>query len=102
MVLGDLAAEIEVSGAYADACLAAHAAGGVDPRRAAVAKLRCTELLGRAVDAGVQLHGGYGYMVEYPISRAYEDARILRLLGGSSEALRRELAAAWASASPRP
>ena len=56
--------------------------------RAAAAKLRAAELCARAVDCGVQLHGGYGYMLEYPIAHAYADARWLRLLGGTSEAMK--------------
>ena len=53
-----------------------------------MAKLWCTELQGRAVDLGVQLHGGYGYMAEYPIARAFTDARITRIYGGTSEIMK--------------
>jgi acyl-CoA dehydrogenase len=94
MALGDVAADVLITQAFVDACLADHVAGGLAPARAAAAKLRATDLLGRAVDAGVQLHGGYGYMTEYPIARLYADARVLRVIGGTSEALRVQVAAA--------
>ena len=53
-----------------------------------MAKWWCTELQGRVIDAGVQLHGGYGYMTEYPIARAYADARITRIYGGTTEIMK--------------
>ena len=56
--------------------------------QAAQAKLWCTELQQRATDACVQLHGGYGYMTEYPIARAYADARVTRIYGGTSEVMK--------------
>ena len=52
---------------------------------AAKAKYWMTELQGRACDLGIQLHGGYGYMAEYPISRAWADARVQRIYGGTNE-----------------
>ncbi|MGH3910479.1 MAG: acyl-CoA dehydrogenase family protein, partial [Pseudonocardiaceae bacterium] len=55
---------------------------------AAKAKWWCTELQGRVVDACLQLHGGYGYMLEYPIARAYADARITRIYGGTTEIMK--------------
>jgi acyl-CoA dehydrogenase len=94
MALGDVAADLLMTQAFVDACLADHAGGGLAPARAAAAKLRATDLLGRAVDAGVQLHGGYGYMTEYPIARLYADARVLRVIGGTSEQLRLQVAQA--------
>jgi alkylation response protein AidB-like acyl-CoA dehydrogenase len=51
-------------------------------------KLFCTELQGRVVDRCLQLHGGYGYMLEYPIARAYADARVSRIYAGSSEVMK--------------
>jgi acyl-CoA dehydrogenase len=86
--LADVAAELEAAQAFMDACVLERNAGVLAPGRAAAAKLRATELHGRAVDWGVQLHGGYGYMLEYPIAHAFADARFLRLHGGSSEQLR--------------
>jgi alkylation response protein AidB-like acyl-CoA dehydrogenase len=53
-----------------------------------MAKWWCTELQKRAVDVGVQLHGGYGYMAEYPIARAYADARVTTIYGGTTEIMK--------------
>jgi alkylation response protein AidB-like acyl-CoA dehydrogenase len=77
--------ELEVTQAHVDAALANHAEGKLSPEDAAIAKWWATESQGRIVDACLQLHGGYGYMLEYPISRAYVDARVNRIYGGSSE-----------------
>ena len=55
---------------------------------AAMAKWWCTELQKRAVDRCLQLFGGYGYMVEYPIARAYADARITTIYGGTTEIMK--------------
>jgi alkylation response protein AidB-like acyl-CoA dehydrogenase len=55
---------------------------------AAAAKLLCTELQCRAVDECLQFFGGYGYMLEYPIARAYVDSRVRRIAGGTSEIMR--------------
>ncbi len=94
LMLGDAVARIDASELVLDAALADAGAGRLDPRRASVAKLACTTALAAVVDCGVQLHGGYGYMLEYPIAHAYVDARMLRLLGGSDEELRLMVAAA--------
>ena len=61
---------------------------GSRAEEASMAKWWCTELQGRVIDAGVQLHGGYGYMTEYPIARAYADARITRIYGGTTEIMK--------------
>lgn len=92
--LAGLATEVEVTEAFVHECLRDMDAGVLTERRAAMAKLSCTELQGRAVDCGVQFHGGYGYMLEYPIARAYADARASRILGGSSELMKETIAAA--------
>jgi alkylation response protein AidB-like acyl-CoA dehydrogenase len=86
--LAELATEVEIGQAFVDRCVAALNAGELTAEEAAMAKLWCTELQGRAVDVGVQLHGGYGYMTEYPIARAYADARITRIYGGTNEVMR--------------
>src|SRR5918998_311493 len=78
-------AEMQVTQAHIDAAIAAHVEGRLSPEDASVAKYWATESQGRIVDACLQLHGGYGYMLEYPISRAYVDARINRIYGGSNE-----------------
>lgn len=62
--------------------------GQLDGITAAKAKMLCTELQCKAVDECLQFFGGYGYMLEYPIARAYIDARVRRIAGGSSEIMR--------------
>jgi alkylation response protein AidB-like acyl-CoA dehydrogenase len=77
--------ELQVTQAHIDAAIAEHLDGNLSPEDASIAKWWATESQGRIVDACLQLHGGYGYMLEYPISRAYVDARINRIYGGSNE-----------------
>jgi acyl-CoA dehydrogenase len=83
--LAELRAEIDVGRAFVDQCMAELGAGRLDPTQAAKAKYWTTELQGRACELGVQLHGGYGYMAEYPIARAWADARVQRIYGGANE-----------------
>lgn len=91
--LGGVAADIELTGSYVDACVQHRVQRRSMPGLVAAAKLNASELFWRAADQGLQLHGGYGYMREYPISQAFADARYLRLHGGSSEQLRAQLVA---------
>jgi alkylation response protein AidB-like acyl-CoA dehydrogenase len=86
--LAEMATEIEVAQSFIDRCVLAHNEGELTADEAAMAKWWCTELQGRVIDAGVQLHGGYGYMAEYPIGRAYADARITRIYGGTTEIMK--------------
>jgi alkylation response protein AidB-like acyl-CoA dehydrogenase len=86
--LADLATEVEVGTAFIDRAITALNDGELSVEEAAMAKMWCTELQGRATDLGVQLHGGYGYMTEYPIARAYADARVTRIYGGTNEIMR--------------
>ena len=62
--------------------------GKLTPADAAACKLFCTEAAGRIIDKCLQLHGGYGYINEYPIARLYADTRVSRLYGGTSEIMR--------------
>ena len=87
-VLADLATQLEVAQAFVDACTVELVAGTLTPERAAMAKWWCTELQGRAADRGLQLHGGYGYMREFPIARAYADARVTTIYGGTTEIMK--------------
>ena len=87
-VLAELATEIEVAQAYVDRCVDGLNAGELSAADAAKAKLHCTELQGRVIDRCLQLHGGYGYMTEYPIARRYADARVTRIYGGTSEVMK--------------
>ncbi len=86
--LAELATEVEIGQAFVDACVVELNAGRLTAERAAMAKWWCTELQKRAVDRGVQLHGGYGYMREYPIARAYVDARVTTIYGGTTEIMK--------------
>ena len=83
--LAELRTEIDVGRTFIDHCVDELAARRLDATHAAKAKYWMTELQGRACDLGIQLHGGYGYMAEYPISRAWADARVQRIYGGTNE-----------------
>ncbi len=71
-----------------DRCLEAIVAGELSAVEAAKAKWWTTELQKRVVDACVQLHGGYGYMLEFPVARAYLDARVQTIYGGTTEIMK--------------
>jgi len=86
--LAELRTEAEIARAYIDRCAQALDAGELTPEDAAMAKWWCTDLQGRVVDRCLQLHGGYGYMLEYPIARAYVDARVTRIYGGTNEIMK--------------
>ena len=87
-VLAELATEIDIAEHYTDDCVRALNAGELTAVDASKAKWWCTELQGRTVDRCLQLHGGYGYMNEYPIARAFTDARITRIYGGTTEIMK--------------
>ncbi|WP_181778827.1 acyl-CoA dehydrogenase family protein [Pseudonocardia pini] len=87
-VLAEIATEVAVAQSFVDDCVRAHVRGELSAEEAAQAKWWCTELQGRVVDRCLQLHGGYGYMLEYPIAKAYADARITRIYGGTTEIMK--------------
>jgi alkylation response protein AidB-like acyl-CoA dehydrogenase len=87
-VLADCATEVEAAQALCDRALEEHDADRLTGADAAKVKLFCTEVQGRVVDRCLQLHGGYGYTLEYPIARLYADARVTRIYGGTSEVLK--------------
>jgi len=87
-VLAELDTEIDIAQHYVDACVRALDAGELTAADASKAKYWCTELQGRVVDKCLQLFGGYGYMTEYPIARAFADARITRIYGGTTEIMK--------------
>ncbi|MPY92038.1 MAG: acyl-CoA dehydrogenase [Acidimicrobiia bacterium] len=86
--LAEMRTAIEVATQYVDQCVLALNAGTLSAEDAAMAKWWCTELQNRCVDDGVQLHGGYGFMLEYPIARAYADARVTTIYGGTTEIMK--------------
>ncbi|MDH4191842.1 MAG: acyl-CoA dehydrogenase family protein [Betaproteobacteria bacterium] len=86
--LAELATETQIARVFVDRAIELLLAGKLDTETASMAKYWCTDLEGKVVDECVQLHGGYGYMLEYPIARAYLDARVQRIYGGTNEIMK--------------
>jgi alkylation response protein AidB-like acyl-CoA dehydrogenase len=86
--LAEMHTEIELGWAFLDRCVETHNRSELTVEDAAMAKWWCTELQKRVVDECVQLHGGYGYMLEYPIARAYVDARVQTIYAGTTEIMK--------------
>ncbi len=86
--LAELRTEVDIARVYVDRCAQALDAGQLTAEDAAEAKWWTTELQGRVVDRCLQLFGGYGYMLEYPIARAWADARVTRIYGGTNEIMK--------------
>jgi alkylation response protein AidB-like acyl-CoA dehydrogenase len=86
--LAEMHTEVEIGQVFIDRCVIAHNAGELSAEEAAMAKWWCTDLQNRVIDQCVQLHGGYGYMWEYPIARAWADARVSKIYGGTNEIMR--------------
>ena len=84
-VLAEMATHAHVARVFVNDCILKLNAGEVDTTLAAMAKWWTTELQKQVTDAGVQLHGGYGYMMEYPIAKAFVDGRIQTIYGGTTE-----------------
>lgn len=87
-VLAEMRTEIDIARVYVDRQIGLHLRGELTAEEAAKAKWWCTELQKKVVDQCVQLHGGYGYMVEYPIARAWRDARVQTIYGGTTEIMK--------------
>ncbi|MBK7262831.1 MAG: acyl-CoA dehydrogenase family protein [Rubrivivax sp.] len=86
--LAEVQATVLATRAFVDACMVAHLAGELDAARAALAKSWVSEQQGRVMDECLQLFGGYGYMMEYPIAELYVDARVQRIYGGTNEIMK--------------
>jgi long-chain-acyl-CoA dehydrogenase len=86
--LAEARAQAQMFRVFVDHCMTLHLAGTLTPELAAMAKLTGTELQGKLLDEFLQLHGGYGYMSEFPIGKAWVDARVMRIYGGSSEIMK--------------
>ncbi|MFC4784306.1 acyl-CoA dehydrogenase family protein [Nocardioides sp. MAHUQ-72] len=84
-LLAEMATEVHIARVFVNDCVTKLNAGEVDTSLASMAKWWTTELQKKIVDQGVQLHGGYGYMMEYPIAKAYVDSRIQTIYGGTTE-----------------
>lgn len=90
--LAEIKAEIAVAQVFVDRCLELTVKNELTPAAAAAAKLITSELVCRVVDECVQLHGGYGYMLEYPVARAFVDNRASRIYGGTNEIMKELIA----------
>jgi len=86
--MAEMDTEIDMAQVYIDYCVSLHNQGKLTAIEGAKVKLMTSEIQGRMVDLGVQLHGGAGYMAEYEISRMYTDARISRIYAGTSEVMK--------------
>jgi alkylation response protein AidB-like acyl-CoA dehydrogenase len=87
-VLAEMATEIEIAQHFVEKAVLEHNAGRFTVQDAAMAKWWTTELQKRVVDSCVQLHGGYGYMLEYPVAKAFLDSRIQTIYGGTTEVMK--------------
>jgi len=86
--LAELATETQIARVFVDKCIELLLAGALDTATASMAKYWATDLECKLIDECVQLHGGYGYMWEYPIARAWVDARVQRIYGGTNEIMK--------------
>lgn len=87
-VLAEIVTRLDVAQSYVDSCLIAHVAGSLSAVDAAKAKWWTAETENQVIDACVQLHGGYGYMEEYEVARAWSDARVTKIWAGSNEIMK--------------
>jgi acyl-CoA dehydrogenase len=90
--LAERQAQVQVQRVFVDHCLELVVEGRLDDTVAAMAKYQTTELMSDVIDDCLQMHGGYGFMLEYPIARAYADTRYMRIAGGSNEVMRELIA----------
>jgi alkylation response protein AidB-like acyl-CoA dehydrogenase len=90
--LAEMKTELAVGRAFIERCIREYLDGSLDASRASMAKLWLSEMQGRVVDQCLQMYGGYGYLWEMPIARAYAEARVQRLYGGTSEIMKELIA----------
>ena len=86
--IAELATDVRIHRVFVDDCMDKFMSGDLDAETVSMAKLSCTEMQCRVADTCLQLYGGYGYMREYGVSRAYVDARVQRIYGGTSEIMK--------------
>ena len=86
--LAEMKTEVDIAQVYIDRCVTDLNAGKLSVEDAAAAKWWTTDMAGRVIDECVQLHGGYGYMLEYPIARLWADHRVTRIYGGTNEIMK--------------
>ncbi|GAA3236995.1 hypothetical protein GCM10017691_35710 [Pseudonocardia petroleophila] len=87
-LLAELRTELDIARVFVDRCVELHARGELTAVQAAEAKWWTTELQVRVADRCLQLHGGYGYMREHPVGRAFVDARVQTIYGGTTEIMK--------------
>lgn len=90
--MAEMKTELAVGRAFADNCIEAHNEGTLDASTASMAKYYLSDLQGKVVDQCLQFHGGWGFMWEYPVARAYADARVQRIYGGTTEIMKELIA----------
>ena len=100
-LLAELVTMVDVTQAYVDQCLAEHVEGRLDPIATAKAKWWSADVQNRVIDACVQLFGGYGYMTEYDVARAWSDARVTRIWAGSNEIMKELIGRSLGLGAPR-
>ncbi|MGW2112420.1 acyl-CoA dehydrogenase family protein, partial [Streptomyces sp. NPDC001948] len=86
--IAEMATECAVTRTFIDRCIVDHSDGTLDAVHASMAKWWATELQKRAADRCLQLHGGYGYMAEFPVAKAFTDGRIQTIYGGTTEIMK--------------
>jgi acyl-CoA dehydrogenase len=86
--LAEMQTEVQIAQVFIDKCCELVSVGQLNTQTASMAKYWCTDLQCKVMDECVQLHGGYGYMWEYPITRAFADARVQRIYGGTNEIMK--------------
>jgi len=86
--LAEMKTELQIARVFVDRCTELEVKGTLQVDAAAAAKYWCSDLQGRVIDQCVQLHGGNGFMLEYPVARAYIDARAQRIYGGTNEIMK--------------
>ncbi|WP_344604253.1 acyl-CoA dehydrogenase family protein [Sporichthya brevicatena] len=100
-VLAELDTEVGIAQVYLDRCVSELVAGKLSEVEAARAKYWTTELQNKVIDRCLQLHGGYGFMLEYPVSKAYADARAQTIYGGSTEIMKEIIGRSLGLGDPR-
>jgi acyl-CoA dehydrogenase len=86
--LAEMQTEVQVARVFVDRCIELVMSDSLDTATASMAKYWCSDLQCKVIDECVQLHGGYGFMWEYPIARAWADARVQRIYGGTNEIMK--------------
>ena len=90
--LAEMQSQVQMARVFVDQCMALLMKGELDAPTASMAKLNCTDMAGKVIDECLQLHGGYGFMWEYPIAKAYADTRVSRIYGGTNEIMKEVIA----------